>query len=58
MDIAALSMGLSQAKVGQAVGISVLKMAQEQTLQHSQQFIQTMQQSAQPHLGQSIDFRA
>lgn len=58
MDIAALSMGLSQAKLGQAVGIQLLKMVKDQSVQQSSEWItKMMQQSVQPHLGQNIDLK-
>jgi|HigsolmetaAR203D_1030402.scaffolds.fasta_scaffold00029_4 hypothetical protein len=58
MDIAALSIGMSQAKLGQAVGISLLRMVKEQSVQNSAEFItKMMQQSVQPHLGKHIDVR-
>ncbi|MFB9330774.1 YjfB family protein [Paenibacillus aurantiacus] len=58
MDIAALSMSLSQMKLSQAVGISVLKMAKETAVSQNEGLLQAMQQSVQPHLGQRIDLRA
>ncbi|TYP69356.1 YjfB family protein [Paenibacillus methanolicus] len=58
MDIAMLSMSLSQMKLGQAVGISVLKMAKETAVSQNEGLLQAMQQSVQPHLGQRIDLRA
>jgi len=58
MDIAALSIGMSQAKLGQAVGVSLLKMVKDQSVQSGTEFIsKMMQQSVQPHLGQRIDVR-
>jgi len=57
MDVAALSIHMSQAKLGQAVGISVLKMAQETAIQQSQELMRIMQQSVQPHLGRHIDLK-
>lgn len=58
MDIAALSMNMAQSNLGQAVGIRVLKMAQDSATQQSQEFVKIMQQGAQPHLGRSIDIKA
>ncbi|WP_309119192.1 putative motility protein [Paenibacillus sp.] len=37
MDIAALSMNMAQASLGQAVGIRVMKMAQDSAVQQSQE---------------------
>ncbi|MBB3113873.1 hypothetical protein FHS18_005988 [Paenibacillus phyllosphaerae] len=58
MDVAMLSMSLSQMKLGQAVSVSVMKMAKETAIQNSQDMLRTMQQSVQPHLGQSLDLKA
>ena len=57
MDIAALSIHAAQANLGQAAGIRVLKMAQDSATQQGQQLVQTMLQSAQPHLGGNVDIR-
>lgn len=64
MDIAALSMGLSQMKVAQQASISVMKMAMDagQTqmndmVQMVQENTKMMEQAAQPHLGGSIDIK-
>ena len=65
MDIAALSMGLSQMKVSQEAGISVLKMAMDSAkgsnadlvsmLEVNMANMQTMEQSVTPHIGTTID---
>ncbi|SHI62266.1 Putative motility protein [Geosporobacter subterraneus DSM 17957] len=62
MDIAALSMSISQMKVAQQAGISVMKMAMDagQTqmndiVQMVQQNTKMMEQSITPHLGKNID---
>ena len=62
MDIAALSMGLSQMKVAQQTGISVMKLAmdaaQGQTAELAQMLeagTQAMEASVTPHLGATID---
>jgi hypothetical protein len=57
MDIPALSVAMSQSKLMTDVGISVLKMAQDHSAQQSQQLVQMMAQSVQPHLGGSIDLK-
>ncbi|MBO7746169.1 YjfB family protein [Paenibacillus sp. MWE-103] len=57
MDIPALSISLAQGSLAQAVGIQVLKMAQDQATAQSQQLVQMMQQSAQPNLGANLDIR-
>ncbi|MHA0856562.1 YjfB family protein [Paenibacillus sp. CMAA1364] len=58
MDIAALSIGLAQSNLKQAVGFSVLKMAQDQAAGDSQNLVKMLEQSVQPHLGGSIDIKA
>jgi len=62
MDIAALSMGISQMNVAQQASISVLKMAintgemqMEELLQMVQQNTKLMEQAVTPHLGQNVD---
>jgi hypothetical protein len=64
MDIAALSMGLSQMKVAQQASISVMKMAMDagQTrmndmVQMVQQNTKMMEQSVTPHLGSNLDIK-
>ena len=62
MDIAALSMGLSQMKLAQNVGMSVMKMAMDtvevQAVDLTQMLevsTKMMEQSISPHIGGSID---
>lgn len=62
MDIAALSMGLSQMKVAQQVGISVMKMAMDTAQESTADLTQMMEataggveQAIMPHLGGNID---
>ncbi|MCK9858893.1 MULTISPECIES: YjfB family protein [unclassified Paenibacillus] len=57
MDIPAMSVALSQSKLMNEVGISVLKMAKDHSTEQSQQLIQMMAQSVQPHLGGNIDLK-
>lgn len=64
MDIAALSMGLSQMKVAQQAGMSVLKMAMDtaevQAVDLTQMLdvnTKIMEQSVNPNLGKAIDIR-
>jgi Putative motility protein len=56
MDIAALSMVMSQAKLSQQVGVSVLNIAKTQSEQQGQDLVK-MLQSVQPHLGGNLDIR-
>lgn len=62
MDIAALSMGLSQMKVAQQASISVMKMAMDsgQTqmndmVQMVQENTKMMERSVNPNLGKNLD---
>ncbi|WP_219836393.1 YjfB family protein [Paenibacillus sp. R14(2021)] len=57
MDIASLSTSLSQSNLAQAVGISVLKIAKDQSEQQGQQFVQMLERSVQPNLGGNFDVR-
>lgn len=57
MDIAALSMGLSQMKVAQQASISVMKMAMETPEAQMDDLVRAMEQSVQPHVGTSIDIK-
>lgn len=62
MDIAALSMGMSQMKVAQQASISVMKMTMDSAKGQAADLTQIleantrmMEQSVNPHLGNSID---
>lgn len=62
MDIAALSMSLSQMKISQQANISVMKMAMDtgktqmnDMVKIVDQNIKMIEQSGTPHLGKSID---
>lgn len=65
MDIAALSMAMSQTEVKQQASVSMLKKAMDQTGEQSAALdklmastdVQQMQQAAQPHLGGSVDVK-
>lgn len=58
MDIAALSTGMSQASLAQAVSVKVLGIAKDQAGEQGQALIQMMEKSVQPHLGGQLDLRA
>ncbi|MCF2719099.1 MULTISPECIES: YjfB family protein [Paenibacillus] len=58
MDIAALSTGMSQASLAQAVSVKVLSMAKDQAGEQGQALVQMMEKSVQPHLGGQLDIRA
>ena len=55
MDIAALSMGLSQMKISQEAGISVMKIAMNTAGEQTVELTKMMEQSITPHLGSSLD---
>ncbi|WP_132995187.1 YjfB family protein [Sporanaerobacter acetigenes] len=55
MDIAALSMGLSQMKVAQEASVSVLKMAMDTAKGQSLDLAKMLEQSVNPHVGGNID---
>ncbi|WP_168123798.1 YjfB family protein [Paenibacillus sp. HB172176] len=57
MDIAALSMSLSQASLAQAVSLKVANLAKGQAEAQSQGLVQMMNGSLDPNLGKSIDIR-
>ena len=65
MDIAALSIGLSQGNLARQVGVSVMKMGKESAEAEAAALIQMMQETtkimdqiAAPHLGANIDIMA
>ena len=55
MDIAALSMATSHANLMTQVSTAVLSMNMDMLEQTSEGMIKMMEQSVQPHLGQTID---
>lgn len=57
MDIAALSMSLSQMKVAQEASVSVMKLAMDTAQGQMQDFTKIMEQSVNPNLGTSIDIK-
>ena len=64
MDIAALSMGLSQMKVSQQASVSVMKMAMDTAKGQMADLTQMMdtntrmmEQSVNPHIGANIDIK-
>jgi len=58
MDIAALSMVMSQTAVAQQASIQVMNISVDQAKQQSEQLAKMMETSVTPHLGGSVDFRA
>lgn len=60
MDIAALSMAMSQQNVGLQVGIAVTKLSMDssdQNMQFMTDMLKTMELSVTPHVGGSIDIK-
>ena len=64
MDIAGLSMSLSQMKAAQQVSVSVMKLSMDTAKNQGSEMVQMIQsntrmleQSVTPHLGASIDIR-
>lgn len=64
MDIAGLSMSLSQMKAAQQVSISVMKLSMDTAKNQGSEMVQMIQsntrmleQSVTPHLGASIDIK-
>lgn len=55
MDIAALSISMSQASLSQAVGLRVLSMAKNQANIQGQGLVQMMEKSVDPNLGKNLD---
>lgn len=55
MDIPAMSMSLAQNNLSQAIGISVFKLAKDQSTEQAQQMVQMMERSVQPNLGGNLD---
>ncbi|UFU00768.1 YjfB family protein [Radiobacillus kanasensis] len=58
MDVAALSVAMSQASLGQSVGIALAKKVMETSEQNNNQLLQMMSAPAHPSLGNSIDIKA
>ena len=57
MDIAALSMALSQMNVRQEAGISVMKKSMDQAEMSEDNMVKMLEQSVQPHIGGTVDLR-
>jgi len=55
MDIAALSMGLSQMKIAQVVSIGVVKIAMDTAEGQMTDLTRMMEQSVNPAVGSNID---
>lgn len=55
MDIAALSMAMSQASLAQNVGIQVMNIAKNQAETQSQTMVEMLGKSVDPNLGKTLD---
>lgn len=55
MDIAALSMAMSQASLAQNVGIQVMSLAKDQAETHGQALVEMLEKSIDPNLGKTLD---
>lgn len=57
MDIAALSIAMSQKKVRQEVNISILKKSLNQAESDGNSLVKMLEQTIQPHIGGNIDLK-
>lgn len=57
MDIAALSMALSQMNVRQEASVSVMKKSMDQAESNGDSVVKMLEQSVQPHIGGSVDIK-
>ena len=57
MDIAALSIGISQMKLAQQVSVSVAKLAMDSAKGQANDMVKALELSVQPHLGGNIDLK-
>ena len=58
MDIAALSMALSQMSVRTEANVSIMKKTIDQAETNGQDVVKMLEQSVQPHIGSRLDIRA
>ncbi|BEU87543.1 hypothetical protein TAMA11512_10070 [Selenomonas sp. TAMA-11512] len=58
MSIAAMSVGLSEMKMQQELGISVMKMAMNSSLQGADELLSELEASIDPNLGNIVDIQA
>ena len=57
MDIAALSMALSQMNVRTEANVSIMKKTIDQAETNGQDVVKMLEQSVQPHIGSSFDIK-
>ena len=58
MDIAALSMAMSQMNVRTEANVSIMKKTIDQAETNGQDVVKMLEQSVQPHIGSRLDIRA
>lgn len=58
MDIAALSISMSQSQLSQNVSLALMRKVMDTSTVNSQQLIKMMELSANPDLGSNIDLKA
>lgn len=57
MDIAALSMALSQMNVRTEANVSIMKKTIDQAETNGQDVVKMLEQSVRPHIGGRVDFK-
>ncbi|MDN3427875.1 YjfB family protein [Microbacterium sp. APC 3898] len=57
MDIAALSMALSQMNVRTEANVSIMKKTIDQAETNGQDVVKMLEQSVQPHIGSRVDIK-
>ncbi|MDQ0430650.1 YjfB family protein [Planomicrobium stackebrandtii] len=57
MDIAALSMAMSQMNVRTEANVSIMKKTIDQAETNGQDVVKMLEQSVQPHIGSRLDIR-
>ena len=57
MDIASLSLSLSQMKVANQASISVLKLTMDTAQEQMEDMTKIMEQSVNPHIGSNLDLK-
>ncbi|WP_203340718.1 YjfB family protein [Planococcus beijingensis] len=57
MDIAALSMALSQMNVRTEANVSIMKKTIDQAETNGRDVVKMLEQSVQPHIGSSLDIK-
>ena len=57
MDIAALSVVMSQSALQQAAGLQVMSLAKEQAQSEAHSMVQMLSQAPHPSLGKTLDIR-